>query len=66
MSITMTHPCQVDEHGYEVRLQVLRLDNFGELSQLSGGCPSHHRGVVLTQVSKLGAQFAYKAKTDKL
>ena len=44
---------QRGEEGDDVALDVLQLQNFGELSQLGGGRTPHHRCVIRAQGAEM-------------
>ena len=44
---------KLDEHGYDLRLEVVRADRLGELAQFAGGGAAHHRRIVLAQVTEV-------------
>ena len=53
-----THPGQVDEHGDQVGLEVLDLDDLGELSKFARGCSANHGCIILAQVPELTSQIS--------
>lgn len=53
---------EVGEHGDDLTLDVLQLQNLGKLSQLGGGRSSNHGGVVRAQAAEVPAQHTSRKR----
>ncbi len=51
---------EVDEHRDEIGLEVVELNDLGELADPSGGGAANHRSVVLTEIPELGSKLGWK------